>query len=53
MLKFDSVVGSRMTKAAQKGVALVACGNSTLNFKLPEQGAVSGRQHQGRAGRRG
>lgn len=37
MLKFDSVVGSRMTKAAQKGVALIACGNSMLNFKVPEQ----------------
>lgn len=37
MLKFDSVVGSRMTKAARNGVALIACGNSMLNFKLPEQ----------------
>ena len=37
MLKFDSVVGNRMTKAAQNGVALIACGNSMLNFKLPEK----------------
>lgn len=37
MLKFDSVVGSRMTKAAQQGVVLIACGNSMRNFKLPEK----------------
>ena len=37
MLKFDSVVGSRMTKVARNGVALIACGNSMLNFKLPEK----------------
>ena len=37
MLKFDSVVGSRLTKVARNGVALIACGNSMLNFKLPEK----------------
>ena len=36
MLKFDSVVGSRLTKVARNGVALIACGNSMRNFKLPE-----------------
>lgn len=37
MLKFDSVVGNRLTKVARNGVAIIACGNSMLNFKLPEK----------------
>lgn len=37
MLKFDSVVGGKLTKAAKSGVIIVACGNSMTNFKLPEK----------------
>ena len=37
ILKFDSEVGSRMTKVARNGVALIACGNSMRGMKLTEK----------------